>query len=203
MKIHSVPKKAIEYLIFNIKWLLIPFLIKLIWNIIFLMYIFFVNKGLPNEPLISTLEALDIVMVAALIEMVITGIYNSHIDRNHGYPNKNITSGVLKMKMGTSLIGVSSIHLLKLFVEETTIPNSNWDELWKKIIIHMAFIVGAMALVWIDKLHIKSEAQELLNEDKEHELELKHKKHTENESNAKTNPPSGYTTIPGICTKLH
>lgn len=198
IKAHLVPKKAIEYLIFNIKWLLIPFLVKLIWNIIFLMYIFFVNKGLPNEPLISTLEALDIVMVAALIEMVITGIYNSHIDRNHGYPNKNITSGVLKMKMGTSLVGVSSIHLLKLFVEEKSTTDPNWDELWKKIIIHMAFIFGAMALVWIDKMHIKSEAQELLNEEKEHEIELKHK----NQHNEENHHVSGSSNHAPDLTKL-
>lgn len=184
MKIYSFPKKIVEYVIFNIRWLLIPFLIKLIWNIVFLLYIFFVKNGLPNEPLISTLEALDIVMVAALIEMVITGVYNSHIDREHGYPNKNITSGVLKIKMGTSLVGVSSIHLLKLFVEEKMASDPNWDELWKKVIIHMAFILGAIALAWIDRIHISSESIEIANEEKEHEAEEKRKhKNQYNEEN--------------------
>lgn len=195
MKAHKLPKKAIEYVIFNIRWLLIPFLVKLIWNILYLLYVFFWENSLPNGPLISTLEALDIVMVAALIEMVITGVYNSHIDKEHGYPGKNISSGVLKVKMGTSLIGVSSIHLLKVFVEEK--PAVTMEELWKKVIIHVAFIVGAIALIYIDKTHVMSEGYELQNQEKETELENKHKhKNDKNENEKlKTSTSNCTTTI--------
>jgi len=200
IKVHTVPKKAIEYVIFNIRWLLIPFLLKLIWNILLLMYIFFVKEGLPKEQLIATLEALDIVMVAALIEMVITGIYNSHINKEHGYPGKNITSGILKVKMGTSLVGVSSIDILKAFL---SVKPVEWDELWKKIVIHIAFILGAFALMVIDKIHVKSEAQELLNEEKEHELEEKHKNQNKKNENTNAKPAVGHNSIGLNLGELH
>jgi hypothetical protein len=102
--------------------------------------------------------------------------------------------------MGTSLIGVSSIHLLKVFVQENanaTLLQQQLDmgELWKKIIIHMAFIVGAFALAFIDKIHIKSEAQELKNEVLEKEIEESHHKNQHNEE--KVHSPAGYEYVPG------
>ena len=56
-----------------------------------------------------------------------------------------------------SIIGISSIHLLKSFIEAPTIlaRDTGFDELLWQTIIHLAFIVSAMALAWIDKMSVK------------------------------------------------
>ena len=61
---------------------------------------------------------------------------------------------MLKVKMSTSLIGVSSIHLLQSFINS---EHSNWEDLKKQLVIHGTFLVGALILSVIDYLHEKSE----------------------------------------------
>src|ERR1700685_3024264 len=98
MKKYTV-KWVIEKIIFNVRWLLIPFYFKLMWTLVLLMYTFFLKNELPTQQLIKTLEDLDIVMIANLIKMIITGSYNSFVAKDHGYHNENMSSGVLKIKM--------------------------------------------------------------------------------------------------------
>ena len=103
--------------------------------------------------LLSILEFVDVVMIANLVKMVITGSYNSFVRKDHGYDNENISSGLLKVKIGTSLIGVASIHLLQTFVNSTKI---GWDDIQKQIYLFCAFLIGALILSIIDFLHCKT-----------------------------------------------
>ena len=71
-----------------------------------------------------------------------------------GHPDEpewlsHVNAGVLKVKLATALIGISSIHLLKTFIEAET--KSNQMIMWQ-VIIHMTFVVSAVLLAWIDKL---------------------------------------------------
>ena len=109
-------KKMIETVIFSSKWLLIPFYLKLFLTLGKLMYHFFSEGTLSNEDLMSTLEDVDIVMIANLVKMIITGSYNSFVDKTHSEDAEKVSSGVLKVKMATSIMGVSSIHLLQTFI---------------------------------------------------------------------------------------
>jgi uncharacterized protein (TIGR00645 family) len=102
----------------------------------------------------ETLEAVDIVMIANLVKMIITGSYNSFVDKSHGIDGEQVSSGLLKVKMSTSIIGVSSIHLLQTFINSENILN---ETIYKQLIVHGAFIVGALVLSYIDYLHCKSE----------------------------------------------
>lgn len=147
-------KKLIEEIIFSSKWLLIPFYLKLFYTLALLLYSFIVDGHLSNEILLQTLEDVDIVMIANLIKMIITGSYNSFVSKEHSEPTEKVSSGLLKVKMSTSIMGVSAIHLLKSFIEASTL---DWDTIWKQVTIHGIFIVGAIGLAFIDYLHNKSE----------------------------------------------
>lgn len=120
------------------------------------MYHFFYQGELSNEDLMSTLEDVDIVMIANLVKMIITGSYNSFVDKSHGIEGEQVSSGALKVKMATSVMGVSSIHLLQTFINAANIAQ---DVINKQLLIHGIFIVGAILLAVIDYLHCKSETK--------------------------------------------
>lgn len=144
------PKRIVELLIFNSRWLLIPFYLKLFWTLLTLLYSFVVYGHITNEQLMQILEDVDIVMIANLVKMIITGSYNSFVDKNHGEEAEKVSSGMLKVKMSTSIMGVSSIHLLQTFM-----ATPDWSVIYKQVLIHGVFIIGALVLAVIDYLHCK------------------------------------------------
>lgn len=155
-------KKIVEALIFSTRWLLIPFLLML--SIPLLVYLAIYTKEIfhfllewnkldINQVIALVLEFIDIVMIANLIKMIITGSYNSFISKDHGVKNENFSSGVLKVKISTSLMGVCSIILLQDFIKAEVI---NWDILLKKLAIFGAFIIGSYVLAQIDYIHEKA-----------------------------------------------
>jgi len=112
--------------------------------------------------MLGILGLVDIAMVANLVIMVNVGGYSIFIreinpdDVTHKPRFMNhITAGGLKTKMATSLIGVSSIHLLKKFIEAASIDRSHqvaWSGLAMLLVIHGLFIVSAIALAFVDKI---------------------------------------------------
>lgn len=161
-----------EVVIFFSKWLLIPFYLGLF--VVLAVYlkvyvcelidmVFHTNLTSENI-LLSSLEMVDVVMIANLIKMIITGSYTSFVNKNHNIKGeKPASSGTLKIKMGTSLIGVSSIHLLKVFIECEN-HMKPWELLWQQITIHIAFLIGALILAIIEYIHVKSEDMEASTE---------------------------------------
>ncbi len=147
-------KKLLPKLIFSAKYLLIPFYLKLFYTLLKMLYYFYINGNLNNEQLIQTLEDVDIVMIANLVKMIITGSYNSSVDDTHGIDEDHVSPGVLKVKLSTSIIGVSSIHLLQTFIGSN---NISMETVYKQIAIHIAFIIGAIALAYIDWIHCKEQ----------------------------------------------
>jgi uncharacterized protein (TIGR00645 family) len=147
-------KNVIKDIIFYSKWLVIPFLIKLFFTLGVLLYHFVIDNHISNEDLMSTLEAVDTVMIATLVKMIITGSYHSFVDKNHGEPGENSSSGLLKVKLASSIMGVTSIHLLQSFI---SVDHLTWDTINKQLIIHGVFMVGTLVLAIVDYLHCKSE----------------------------------------------
>lgn len=157
MNIGEKTKDYIEEFIFNIRWILIVFYVKLGWDLIVLAYLVYTQRELRADQLMHFIEDVDITMIANLIKMMIAGGYNSFISKKHDYGSENISSGQLKIKMGTSIIGISSVHMLKVFIESSSL---SMEEIWKKTIVHCAFIVGGLALSLVDYLHCKLETHE-------------------------------------------
>ena len=117
-------------------------------------------KGTPklNETVIMlvVLALIDVVMISNLLIMVIVGGYETFVSRLklEGHPDQpewlsHVNASVLKVKLATAIIGISSIHLLKTFINA-----HNYEEkvlLWQTL-IHLAFLVSAMAIAACDRI---------------------------------------------------
>ena len=167
--------------IFASRWLQAPLYLGLIIAQAIYVVLFFVelvhlfekiiDTGQVNETdvMLSVLALIDIVMIANLLIMVIIGGYETFVSKirvngHHDEPDwlSHVNANLLKVKLAISIISISSIHLLKTFIEvgrmegglvkagEKTIY-SNDGVMWE-VIIHLAFIVSALALAWIDKM---------------------------------------------------
>ena len=110
--------------------------------------------------MLSVLGLIDVVMIANLLVMVIVGGYETFVSRLDldGHPDQpewlsHVNAGVLKVKLAMALIGISSVHLLKTFINaEKEQPQAmQWQT-----IIHLTFVVSALALAWMDKMSHRS-----------------------------------------------
>lgn len=100
--------------------------------------------------MLAVLGLIDITMIANLIKMIITGSYQSFVSKIENDDTERVSSGYLKVKMGGSLVGVSSIHLLQAFINTSSVTPT---ELIAKCAIHLIFLVSTMGLSYIDYLH--------------------------------------------------
>lgn len=111
-----------------------------------------------NETIIMlvVLALIDVVMISNLLIMVIVGGYETFVSRMdlEGHPDQpewlgHVNASVLKVKLAMAIIGISSIHLLKTFI------NAGSYELkvlmWQTI-IHVVFLLSALAIAYTDKL---------------------------------------------------
>jgi uncharacterized protein (TIGR00645 family) len=111
-----------------------------------------------NETVIMlvVLGLIDVVMISNLLIMVIVGGYETFVSRMNleGHPDQpewlsHVNASVLKVKLATAIIGISSIHLLKTFINA-----ENYSDkvlLWQTV-IHITFLMSAMAIAFTDKL---------------------------------------------------
>lgn len=111
-----------------------------------------------NETIIMlvVLALIDVVMISNLLIMVIVGGYETFVSRMHleNHPDQpewlsHVNASVLKVKLATAIIGISSIHLLKTFINA-----ANYEEkvlMWQTI-IHVVFLFSAMAIALTDRL---------------------------------------------------
>ena len=106
--------------------------------------------------MIIVLSLIDVVMISNLLIMVIVGGYETFVSRLRleGHPDQpewlsHVNANVLKVKLATAIIGISSIHLLKTFIAAGTLPEKTM--LWQTI-IHVVFLVSAVAIAMIDRL---------------------------------------------------
>lgn len=112
--------------------------------------------------MLSVLGLIDVVMIANLLIMVIIGGYETFVSRLNleGHPDQpewlsHVNAGVLKVKLAMALIGISSIHLLKTFINAEKMEGETM--MWQ-VIIHITFVASAIALAWIDRLTHSSPA---------------------------------------------
>ena len=111
-----------------------------------------------NETLIMlvVLGLIDVVMISNLLIMVIVGGYETFVSRMNleGHPDQpewldHVNASVLKVKLATAIIGISSIHLLKSFISATNIDQKTL--LWQTL-IHLTFLLSALAIAATDRL---------------------------------------------------
>jgi uncharacterized protein (TIGR00645 family) len=111
-----------------------------------------------NEVIIMlvVLALIDVVMISNLLIMVIVGGYETFVSRMNleGHPDQpewlsHVNASVLKVKLATAIIGISSIHLLKTFINAA---NYTDKVLIAQTAIHITFLLSAMAIAYTDRL---------------------------------------------------
>jgi uncharacterized protein (TIGR00645 family) len=111
-----------------------------------------------NETVIMlvVLALIDVVMISNLLIMVIVGGYETFVSRMNleGHPDQpewlsHVNASVLKVKLATAIIGISSIHLLKTFINA---GNYTDKVLIAQTVIHITFLLSAMAIAYTDRL---------------------------------------------------
>jgi uncharacterized protein (TIGR00645 family) len=109
-----------------------------------------------SDIMLTVLGLIDVVMIANLLIMVIVGGYETFVSRLHleGHPDQpewlsHVNAGVLKVKLATAIIGISSIHLLKTFINAPSLDDKTL--MWQTL-IHLAFVLSAVAIAYTERL---------------------------------------------------
>jgi uncharacterized protein (TIGR00645 family) len=157
-------QKTLGSLIFLSRWLQAPLYLGLIVAQGVYVYRFMVElmhllqdvQNLKETTImLSVLGLIDVVMIANLLIMVIIGGYETFVSRLHldGHPDQpewlsHVNAGILKVKLATALIGISSIHLLKTFIDVD--KHTDKAVIWQ-VAIHLTFVASAIFLAWIER----------------------------------------------------
>ncbi len=111
-----------------------------------------------NETVIMlvVLALIDVVMISNLLIMVIVGGYETFVSRMNlqDHPDQpewlsHVNASVLKVKLATAIIGISSIHLLKTFINAASYSEKT---LIAQTVIHIVFLLSALAIAYTDRL---------------------------------------------------
>ncbi len=193
----SMPRPGqLSTLIFASRWLQLPLYLGLI--LAQCVYVFLFGKELlhlitdapqltEQSIMLVVLGLIDVVMISNLLVMVIVGGYETFVSRLNlqGHPDQpewlsHVNASVLKVKLAMAIIGISSIHLLKTFIEAgslgalplcaspegiaatqaTLALGSNLqacttvtiDGVMWQTIIHSLFVLSAIGIAWTDRL---------------------------------------------------
>lgn len=158
-------ESAIEKIIFASRWIQAPLYAGLIIGGVLYAYKFTIelihlvssiNEITESALMLGVLTLVDITMVANLLIMVIIGGYSTFvskmdIEHHEDRPEwlKKVDAGTLKVKLAGSLVGVSGIHLLQVFIniESRELEYVKWQ-----VIIHVVFLLSSIMLAYTEKL---------------------------------------------------
>ncbi|GAA2431362.1 IS21-like element helper ATPase IstB [Streptomyces glaucus] len=160
----SPPTATLGYALFATRWLQAPLYFGLVavqgvyvykffyelWNLIVRCV---TGRATETYVMLAVLKLVDVVMIANLLIMVIVGGYETFVSRiglqgHRDQPEwlSHVNPNVLKVKLATAIVGISSVHLLQMFVDVQ--HTSRHSLLWGTV-IHMAFIVSAAILAYM------------------------------------------------------
>lgn len=154
----------IERLILSARWILVVFYMGLavalgIYAVSFLyklskvaVEVFVLDEA---EMILAMLGLIDAALVASLIVMVMISGYENFVSRFDGVENEEISwlgkldSGSLKIKVASSIVAISSIHLLQIFLntQQYTTTQLMWATL-----MHLAFVASALLLGFLEQI---------------------------------------------------
>ncbi|WP_426212458.1 TIGR00645 family protein [Massilia sp. TWP1-3-3] len=113
--------------------------------------------------MLVVLGLIDVVMISNLLIMVIVGGYETFVSRMHldGHPDQpewlsHVNASVLKTKLAMAIIGISSIHLLKTFINAGSYKS---EVIIAQTAIHVVFLLSALAIAYTDRIMIGTQNQ--------------------------------------------
>lgn len=159
-------ENLLESLLYRARWLLAPIYLGLSLALLALGLKFF-QEVLHLLPLVfSTSEAdmvlvvlslIDIALVGGLLVMIMLSGYENFVSQINIAKGQEklswlgkLDSGSLKQKVAASIVAISSIHLLKAFMNAQAVPN---DKLMWYVIIHITFVLSAMGMALVDRMN--------------------------------------------------
>ncbi|KQZ31139.1 hypothetical protein ASD50_16615 [Mesorhizobium sp. Root552] len=160
---------AVESIILASRWLLVVFYVGLglalaVYAISFgkKLYEFLATVLLLDETdtILKMLGLIDAALVASLVVMVIISGYENFVSRFDAHDGEvhwlgTIDVGSLKVKVASTIVAISSIHLLQVFLNSSSYTNA---QLMWLTIMHLAFVVSALMLAYIDRVMGHSKA---------------------------------------------
>src|SRR4051812_44951806 len=169
---HRVRLRPLPQLIFGSRWLQLPLYLGLIvaqavYVVLFVKELWHLVLGATHfteqEIMLVVLGLIDVVMISNLLIMVIVGGYETFVSRLElqKHPDQpewlsHVNASVLKIKLAMAIIGISSIHLLRTFIEAGNLGTgrATYTEtgvMWQ-VLIHLTFIVSAVGIALVDWL---------------------------------------------------
>lgn len=158
-------ERNLERLLFASRWLLAPMYLGLSLALLALGLKFFqevyhvlghIWELSESDMVLTLLAMIDLVLVGSLIVMVMFSGYEnfvSRIDLDEGADKLGwlgkLDAGTLKLKVAASIVAISSIHLLRAFMNAPQIEN---DKLMWYVIIHLTFVISAVMMGVLDKM---------------------------------------------------
>lgn len=157
---HNPAEKFVERIVFGSRWLQAPMYVglvlgSLIYEYKFILKLYEMFHEAPHvteeKVMLGVLTLVDMIMVANLIFMVVIGgytIFVSHIDLDE-HPDRpewldKTNAASLKIKLASSLVGVSGVHLLKSFIELE--EKHDFEVVKWQILIHVTFLFSSLIL---------------------------------------------------------
>lgn len=110
-----------------------------------------------SEMILAMLSLIDAALVASLVLMVLVSSYENFVSRyDTGQSDLNwlgkLDVGSLKVKLASAIVAISSIHLLQVFLNA---PEYDNDKIMWITLMHMAFVISAVALGFLDRIAVK------------------------------------------------
>ena len=165
----SKVKTTLTQLIFMGRWLQVPLYFGMIlilgvyaWRFILELVVLGSHATSLDSTgfMLVVLDLIDIVMIANLLIMVIIGGYETfvsplHLKETDDRPEwlDEVNAGSMKVKLAIALISISSIHLLRTFIDPSRLSNMN--VMWQ-VLIHLTLVVSAIAIAFTNFVMEKS-----------------------------------------------
>ncbi len=164
----------IEHGLFASRWLMAPFYIGLVGSLVIMLYSFITEliylfsnlQGItPDKAILGVLSLIDLSLGGNLILIVIFSGYENFVSKFDIGDHKDrpewqgtVDFFALKLKIVSSVVAISSIYLLKIFMHVSDVSN---NEIMWATIIHIVFIVSALLLAFMDKVMISTKLLKL------------------------------------------
>jgi len=159
----------IEKLLFASRWILAPVYLALSLALVALGIKFFqevfhvlghIWTMAESDMILTILALIDMVLVASLVVMVMFSGYENFVSRIDIEESSEklswlgkLDAGTLKLKVAASIVAISSIHLLRAFMNAQQVPN---DKLMWYVIIHLTFVISAVLMGVLDRMSFAS-----------------------------------------------
>jgi uncharacterized protein (TIGR00645 family) len=165
-------EKFAEKMLYASRWILAPIYLGLSLALVLLALKFFqelahyfplVFAASEADLVLVVLSLIDMALVGGLLVMVMFSGYEnfvSRIDIDSGAEKLawlgKLDAGSLKQKVAASIVAISSIHLLRVFLNVEKIEDN--DKIMWYVLIHLTFVVSAIGMAWVDRMNKYSAA---------------------------------------------